>query len=198
MKKAMIFDFGGVLMKTVDYAPRFAWDDRLGLPHGSVERAVHNADSWVQAQHGEIPIQNYWADVARQLKLSGEAIRQLAADFYSGDELDSELIDLIRTLRHDGHPVALLSNDSLELLDKLRQLDIAHLFDPLIVSAETGVMKPDARAYEIVLERLNYPAPQTIFIDDRLDNINGAAALGIQAIHYRAGMDLAAALTKLL
>lgn len=58
-KRAVIFDFGGVLMKTVDYSPRHQWDDRLSLPQGSVEKAVHNSDSWTQAQIGKIPLAGY-------------------------------------------------------------------------------------------------------------------------------------------
>lgn len=198
MKKAIIFDFGGVLMKTVDYAPRHAWDDRLGLAHGRVEQIVHNQKSWVQAQCGEIPPGQYWSDVAEKLNLSDDEVRQLASDFYSGDQLDLTLIDVIHNLRRDGHPVALLSNESPELLDKLRALDIAHLFDPLVVSCDIGVMKPDPRAYRAVLERLAYPAQETIFIDDRIDNIEGAKALGIQTIHYQVGMDLESVLMKIL
>lgn len=192
MQRAVIFDFGGVLMKTVDYSPRFAWDDRLGLPRGSVERIVHNGESWVEAQTGTLSPAAYWADVAQQLKL--EDTTQLSQDFYSGDSLDADLISLIHDLRGAGRAVALLSNDSLELVDKLRRLEIDTLFDPLVISAQIGVMKPHPAAYQAVLDQLKRPPEKTIFVDDRLENVEGAAALGIQAVHYKPGMDLAAIL----
>lgn len=192
MQQAVIFDFGGVLMKTLDYAPRFAWDDRLGLSHGSVERIVHNGDSWVKAQTGLITPQAYWADVAKQLKL--DDVSQLAADFYSGDVLDTTLIRLIHDLRAAGRDVALLSNDSLELKDKLRRLEIDALFDPLIISAEIGVMKPHPAAYQAVLDQLKRSAEEAVFIDDRLVNVQGAEAVGIRGIHYTPNMNLASIL----
>ena len=198
MQRAIIFDFGGVLLKTVDYRPRHAWDDRLGLSHGRVEQAVHNTTSWVQAQCGLILIEDYWQDVAAQLHLSPEDTRQLALDFYSGDQLDLTLIDYLRQLRDDGHTVALLSNESADLPMKLQKLGIADLFDPTVISASIGVMKPAPEAYQAVLTRLKRPADDAIFIDDRLENIHGARALGIHGVHYAAGMDLPAALVDIL
>jgi epoxide hydrolase-like predicted phosphatase len=197
-KRAVIFDFGGVLMKTVDYSPRHQWDDRLSLPHGSVEKAVHNAESWAQAQIGKIPIKIYWENVAQRLNLSIQQVNQLARDFYSGDQLDVDLIEYIQQLRESGFAVGLLSNDSVELRPRLKNLNIEKLFDPLIISAEIGVMKPDARAYQTVLEKLDCSADMTIFIDDRQANVDRAAALGMYPVFYHAGMDLRATLVPIL
>jgi epoxide hydrolase-like predicted phosphatase len=197
-KRAVIFDFGGVLMKTVDYSPRHQWDDRLSLPHGSVEKAVHNAESWAQAQIGKIPIKIYWENVAQRLNLSIQQVNQLARNFYSGDQLDVDLIEYIQQLRESGFAVGLLSNDSVELRPRLKNLNIEKLFDPLIISAEIGVMKPDARAYQTVLEKLDCSADMAIFIDDRQENVDGAAALGIYPVFYHAGMDLRATLVPIL
>ncbi len=196
--RAVVFDFGGVFMKTVDYTVRHQWDDRLSLPHGSVERVVHGSESWRLAQTGLISLDAYWADVATQLKLDAEEIRQLAHDFYSGDELDQELVDYARQLRARGHAVALLSNDSPALLDKLQILQISDLFDPLVISALIGVMKPAAAAYQTVLDKLNCPPEQVIFIDDMPANISGAQVVGIHALHYTTFAALKAALEPLL
>ncbi len=198
LKRAVIFDFGGVLMKTQNRAPRLAWDARLGLPAGSVESVVHGSNEWRLAQIGQLAVADYWAAVARELGLSETEVQQLVVDYFSADQLDPALIDLIERLRTEGHRVALLSNDSPALLDKLRHLDIERLFDPLIISANIGVMKPDAQAYEAVLAALNLPAEQTIFIDDMPANIAGAAALGMHGVRYVDGMDLTAALAPLL
>lgn len=198
MKRVLIFDFGGVLMKTVDYAPRFKWDDRLQLPRGSVERIVHGSESWRLAQTGLMSISDYWQDVAAQLNLSSEALQQLRDDFFSGDQLDQTLVDYIRQKREDGHSIALLSNDSPELLKKLQTLNIAHLFDPLIISANIGVMKPAPESYQAVLDLLNRRPEETIFIDDNPDNIEGAKMLSIHTIHYTPRLNLPDVLNDLL
>lgn len=199
-KRTVIFDFGGVIFKTRDYKPRHAWDARLGLELGSIERAVHNADSWRAAQHGALSLADYWADVADRLNITlAEAEGQLARDFYGGDVMDETVVALIRRLRADGFHVALLSNDAAGLLrPRLARLGIADLFDPLIISSEIGVMKPDAAAYRAVLDRIGRPANETIFIDDMPENVAGAAILGIHAVHYRDSMNLETTLQPLL
>lgn len=198
MKRAVIFDFGGVFMKTTDHEPRYRWDSHLKLTPGSVERVVHGSESWRLAQTGQITVEAYWSDVAQQLNLSSDNTRQLAHDFYSGDQLDSELVVYAQQLRTDGYPVALLSNDSPALREKLQILGIANLFDPLIISAEIGVMKPNPQAYQSVLEKLGMPAEQTIFVDDMPANIAGAATLGIHALQYTTTNALKTALPPLL
>jgi HAD superfamily hydrolase (TIGR01509 family) len=199
-KRAVIFDFGGVIFKTRDYTPRHAWDARLGLAPGSVERVVHGIEQWNAAQRGDISVDGYWAAVAAALNITPQAAStQLAHDFYSGDQLDEDVIAFIGDLRVEGVTVALLSNDCAALLrPRLERLGITPLFDPLVISSEIGVMKPHPDAYTAVLDRLNRPAKATLFIDDREENITGAAALGIHGVHYRDGMALAERVRPLL
>ncbi len=188
MAKALIFDFGNVLMHTVDYTPRHRWDDLLGVGHGTVERAVHNADSWLKAQHGQIAMADYWADVASRLHITMEQVAALAVDFYAGDALDNALVSAIRDWRADGVTTGLLSNDSVELRPKLARLGLQELFSPLIISAEIGAMKPAAPAYQAVMDALPGVLPvDIVFVDDRIENIEGARALGMTAIHYPLG-----------
>lgn len=197
-KRAVVFDFGGVLMRTVDYGPRHAWDRRLGLPAGSVEQAVHGSAAWRAAQLGHIAPAVYWAAVAGELGLDEAAAADLRRDFFSGDQLDADLIALINELRGGGHTVGLLSNETLDLRAWLRALAIDTLFDPLLISAALGAIKPDAAAYQALLAALDRPAREVIFIDDLPANVAGAQALGIHAVRYTAGMDLRAALAPLL
>lgn len=198
MKRALIFDFGGVLMKTVDYRPRHQWDERLALPYGSVESIVHGSVLWHKAQLGQVSPAVYWQGVGDALGIPQQMLVQLEHDYFSGDQLDESLIVYLRQLRQDGFQVGLLSNDSAALRDKLSKLAIADLFDPLLISAEMGVMKPDARIYHHLLEKLGRPAHETIFIDDRAENVQAAAALGIHAIHYTHDLNLPQTLRPLL
>ena len=197
-KPAVLFDFGGVFMKTVNYRPRRLWDERLGLPHGSVEQIVHGSPSWRAVQTGQLDVESYWADVGKQLGLDADDVYQLASDFFSGDQLDLDLVEYSRSLRQRGYSVALLSNDSPTLTDKLRTLRISDLFDPTVISAQIGVMKPDAKAFQAALERLGRPATEVIFVDDLEANVDGARKLGIHAIHYTTTPALQAALENKL
>jgi putative hydrolase of the HAD superfamily len=53
-----------------------------------------------------------------------------------------------------------------------------------VTSAEIGVMKPDPRIYQAMLEKLGVSPPETIFVDDFLENVEGARRLGMRSIHF--------------
>ncbi len=198
MIKAFIFDFGGVVVRTEDYGPRHAWDERLGLPIGSVERAVHHSDLWIQVQLGRITQRAYWNGVAELLYMRKEDIAQLRKDYFSCDRLNYRLLDVIRELREAGYPIALLSNDSLQLESRLRELGIDSLFDHVLISAQIGVMKPDVTAFRVALQALQSAPQQTLFVDDSLINVRAAQSLGLHAMLFRPDTDLRAELTKYL
>ncbi len=198
MIKAFIFDFGGVIVRTEDYSSRHAWDERLGLPVGSVERAVHHSDLWIQAQLGRIPYQAYWDGVAEMLYMRKEDIPELRRDYFSGDRVNYRLVNLIRELREKAYPIALLSNESVELSNRLRELKLNDLFDHVLISAEIGVMKPDPTAYRVALQTLGVAPNEAVFVDDSLPNVRAAQQLGIHAIHSRDCDDLRPEFARLL
>jgi putative hydrolase of the HAD superfamily len=198
MIKAFIFDFGGVLVRTEDDSPRHAWDERLGLPVGSVERAVHHSDIWIQAQLGRITPRAYWNGVAELLYMHKDEIDDLRRDYFSGDRLNYKLVALIRDLRDKGYPVALLSNDSLQLEGRLREMGIYDLFDHVLISAQMGMMKPDPTAYRVALQTLKAAPHEVVLVDDSLANVRGAQPLGLHAILFRPELDLRAEIMKCL
>ena len=58
------------------------------------------------------------------------------------------------------------------------------MFDVLVFSCKEGYRKPEKEIYEITLSRLKSQPEETLFIDDREENIRGAESLGIQAILF--------------
>lgn len=200
MIKAFIFDFGGVIVRTEDYRPRHAWDERLGLPVGSVERAVHHSDIWIQAQLGRISYKSYWDGVAEILYMRKDDhdIEALRRDYFSGDRINYRLVCLIRELREQGYGIALLSNESVELRQRLDELGLTDLFDHILISAEIGVMKPDVTAFRVALQALGVAPHEAVFVDDALPNVRGAQHMGLHVIHSRACDDLRPEVKRLL
>lgn len=199
MIRAVVFDFGGVLMRTLDPAGRRAWESRLGLDPGALELIIHQSDLWIEAQQGLRTPESYWEGVRERLGLSPADLIQLRRDYFSGDVLDRDLITLIESLRAQGYKVGLLSNDSLYLEEKLRvSLGITDCFDAVVISAQIGVMKPEAQSYRAIAHKLGLSLPECVFIDDNTANVDGARGVGMKAILYRAGMDVSAALAPVL
>ena len=163
-----------------------------------MERAAQYSDLWVQAQLGRITPKAYWEGVAELLYMRKEEIGELRKDFFSGDRLNYKLLGLVRELHETGFQTALLTNESLQLEARLRELEIVDLFDHILISAQIGVMMPDPTAYRVALHTLKAAPHETILIDDSLTNVRGAQALGIHTILFRPGTDLRSELRKFL
>ncbi len=188
--KAIIFDFGGVILRTQDWSGRRRWEQRLGLPEHGAEQLVFNSEMGRQAQHGRITYDDLWQWVGQQCGLTAAELAQFQADFWAGDVLDGQLVEWIRGLRPLCQ-TALISNAFDDLRDVLtHQFAIADAFDVIVISAEEGIMKPDPRLYQIALERLGCRPEEAVFIDDFAHNIAGAQAVGLHTIHFKPGIDV--------
>lgn len=188
-RHAIIFDLGGVLLRTEDYEPRHKWDRRLGLAPGSVEAVVHGIEAWREAQLGKISIQEYWEAVREKLPMNPWELADLQHDFYAGDRFDMEMIRLIRKFRRESLRIGLLSNNTLDVLDQLTVLKLRPLFDTCVISAQIGVMKPAPEAYQAILDQMELAPGHALFVDDMQVNVNGALACGMGSIRFVAGMD---------
>ena len=182
--KAVIFDYGGVLARTVDLEPRAAWERHLGLVPGTLTAAVHDKRLWVAAQNGTIQSDAHWQAMGEALGLSKSQLRGLRASFYAGDVLNQQLLARIDRLRQQGMALGLLSNFSTDLRGMLEAQDLVRRFDHIAISAEIGVMKPDAAAYEAILGMLDLPASACVFIDDLPANVTAARALDMHGIVF--------------
>ena len=196
--RGVIFDYGRVLAYTQNQAPRAAWERRLGLQPGALTRAVHNEHSWIAAQRGVITSDRHWQTVGAGLGLLSDDTAALRAAFYSGDVLNVELVACIDRLRASRLRVGLLSNFSTDLRAMVVQQDLLWRFDALAISAEIGVMKPDAAAYRAVLAMLGLAAQTCVFIDDLPANVAAAQGVGMHGIVFEDNPSCLAALTRLL
>ena len=197
MIRAVIFDVGGVLIRTVDPSPRRALEERLGLAPGEAERLVFNSPHGAKAQHGIIRSAKLWAWVQTQLGLDEAGLAAFQREFFAGDVLDETLVTLVRELRK-RYQTAILSNYMDDLLENVtKRYPMADAFDVIVGSAYEGVTKPDAAIFERVLARLERAPQEAVFIDDLDRNIAGAQAVGLATIHYTPGLDVAAALADL-
>lgn len=193
--KAVIFDVGGVLIRTADHTGRQKWESRLQLPPGGAEATVLNSDMGHRAQRGEITTDSLWSWVGEHLGL-GSDLPQFREDFWRGDFVDQSLVGLVRNLRR-RYTLAIISNAMDSLNQMLKEYGLLDEFDLVVGSAYEGVMKPDPAIYERTLDRLEVSPRESVFIDDSPVNIAGAQALGMNAILFRPSTDLPGELSRI-
>ncbi len=198
--KVVIFDMGGVLVRTEDTAPRAALGLRFGKTYRELDQIVFANKSSLRASCGEISARDHMQHVMRTLDLpeTDETINNFVDEFFHGDEVDKGIIDYIQSLR-PRYQTVLLSN----AWDNLRkvlatQWKIADAFDEIFISAEMGVAKPDPKIYKMVLEKLDVAPEETVFIDDFIENIEAARKLGMNGLHFQNKDEVMAELMSLV
>jgi len=182
--EAVIWDLGGVILRTEDRRLRAAWESRLNLPEGELDKLVFAGEMGRKAALGQAQAEDVWRWVGSRLELRPEELERLQHEFWQGDQLDRALVQFIRELRQDCR-TALLSNAWPGMRQMIEnEWGIADCFDDLFISAEIGLAKPDPKIYRLALDRLDLPPARAVFIDDFNENVRAAAALGLRAIQF--------------
>ena len=189
--KAFLFDCGGVLLRNGDLSAYETWEHRLGLQSGELARRLWTGETWSRAELGEISDDEFWDSSGHQLGLhDANQIAALRRDLWATWVLDETVLRLIDAARQ-RQTVALLSNATDALEETLRtRYRVADRFDLIVNSARIGVAKPDERIFKEALDRLELEPAETVFIDDRVENITAAAALGMHVIWFVQAPDL--------
>ncbi len=194
--RAVIFDIGGVLVRTEDQEPRRKWEKRFGLPEWGLAELVFNCPASRRASVGQATRHEVWAEVARQLSLAPAELEELKADFWKGDTWDADLLAFIRSLR-PRFQTGIISNAWPDAREAVKARVNGEAFDVIIFSGEEGVEKPDPEIYRRALARLNVAPAEAVFVDDMLPNVEAARALEMHGVRFRTGIDVRAELEKL-
>ncbi len=182
--RAVILDFGGVLIHNHDGRARRAWEERLGLKAGELAALVFNNPVAAAATVGKATEPQVWEYVCQHLGLDEGACAQLEEDFWKGDVINHTLVAYAHHLR-PRYRTAILSNAWPKLRYYLSEaFRISYAFDTLIISAEEGLAKPDQRIYFRAVERLGVRPAEAVFVDDLPENVAAARACGLYAIQY--------------
>lgn len=185
MIKAVIFDMGGVLLRTVDQGPREALGARYGFDTKRLFDVVFTSESSRQAEVGQKPDEVHWKWALDELGIPQEERADFIKQFWAGDRMDYELLDFIQSLR-PAIRTGLLSNAWLNTRSNITRHwgALEPFFDVTIFSAELGMRKPAPEFFHWLLERLNAQPGEAVFVDDYGKNIEAASALGMHAVKF--------------
>lgn len=202
--RAILFDIGGVLLRTEDRGPRAALAARFGLDYEGIDRLVWGSPVSLAAEEGRAEPADVWEAVRQTLNLTAEEIVEFEKQFFGGDRVDHALLDRIRAYR-STYKTGLLSNawpkNVLALFYErygLQREWVESCFDLAVSSAAAGVRKPDRRIFEYTAARVGVAPHEIVFVDDFQHNVDGARKAGWQAVHFKTRDQALAELEALL
>jgi 2-haloacid dehalogenase len=183
--EAVVFDLGGVL---IDWDPRRLYR-KLLADEAAVEEflATITTAEWNAEQDRGRPFAEAVAELVERHPDHAAAITAYHERWPEmlGGEIPGT-VALLAELRDAGVPLYALSNWSAETFRLTRdRFPFLAWFDGLVVSGEEGVIKPDRRIFELLLERFGLVAAATLFVDDSPANVAAARAVGMDAVRFR-------------
>lgn len=181
----IIFDLGGVV---------FHWDfaniidnvlnnaDKRNLIIGKI---FHHND-WVEFDRGTISLEDVIERGAERTKLEIDEIEQALKNIPYSLAVNNKTIDIIQKLKNTGkHKLFVLSNMPMEftkfILEKFSFWD---LFDGIVFSCRIKMVKPELEIYNYLISNYSINPKDSVFIDDREENLIPAASLGLKTIKF--------------
>lgn len=196
MERALILDFGGVITRTL-FETHAESEAALGLAPGTLTwRGPFDPagdELWRSMQADEITEREYWRRRTVEVgELVGADWSQMSDFVLAARGADPDAIirpearAAVAAAAAAGVRLALLSNE-LDLFygdDFRHRLPFLNDFDLIHDATYSGLLKPDARAYQACLKDLGLEAKDCLFVDDQTRNIAGAEKLGLPSVHF--------------
>ena|SRR5215467_2068325 len=195
---ALLFDLGRVVFD-IDFKRAMACWARHGKCEPEEITARFSADEVVrQYEAGKVDDAVYFAHLRKMLGVDitdAQLLEGWNAIFVG--EIPGIAPLLARAARH--LPLYVLSNTNPPHIAHFSKTyaDVLGHFRELYLSSTIGLLKPDRAAYDHVVKAIGAPASRIVFFDDLADNIAGARAYGLTAVHVKSSEDVANALTAL-
>jgi glucose-1-phosphatase len=195
---ALLFDLGRVVLD-IDFKQAMACWARHGKCEPADIAARFKSDEALrQYESGKIDEATYFAGLRDMLgvDITHEQLLEGWNAIFIG-EIPGIAPLLARAARR--LPLYALSNTNPPHIAHFSKLhaDVLGHFREMYLSSTIGLLKPDAAAYDHVVRAIGAPASRIVFFDDLADNIAGARAYGLTAVHVTSSEDVAQALTAL-
>lgn len=189
--RVVLFDYGEVISFSPSQFDREALVELAG---------VRAEDFWsgywvdrAELDQGRLSTHDYWVRLAGRLGVewSNSRIQQLwVADYRGWLSINPDVFDILAELHEGGSRLYLLSNAGFDYASYFRHSPMARFFDRMFLSAEMDLVKPDSAIYVKVLDELGIAGEQMLFIDNKPENVEAAAGLGIVSHSFVSADDL--------
>ena len=177
--KNVVFDLGRVVFaqdpakSTAEFKQFFAYVSLTPMPQ-----------FWTDYDMGVLSFEQVAEELAAYRGVEPKFAREMITIAIGKQETIRPTEKLIDELKAAGYKLYVLSNMSREFIDFLRKQKVYENFDGDVVSCEVGIVKPMPEIYDLLLKRFDLNPAETIFIDDRKENVDAAAAKGIATFHF--------------
>lgn len=180
--KAVIFDLNGVFIVSPRLSERFEKD--FGILPNVFLPALASVMSQVRLPNAP-SLYACWAPYLKKWNV-GLDKAGLERYWFNAETENTEMVEVARELKRKGIRLFILSNN---LRERGNYYDVhfpflKEFFEKCYFSWQTGFIKPDIRAFRLILEENGLEAADCVYFDDSHQNVDAASSLGIQSYLY--------------
>lgn len=190
MIKNIVFDLGNVLLdfKPLEYLKAKGIE---GDKCKQVLSEVFKSEEWLMLDRGTITEEEAIDKICKRSKENSDLIRLAMDNWYEILIPIQESVEILKNIKANGYKAYVLSNFHLIAYENVTEkYSFFKYFDGGVISYEENLLKPEADIYDRLIKRYDIKPEETIFIDDTLENVEGAKALGINGILFKSPEDL--------
>ena len=201
MRRAVLFDFGGVIL-TSPFEEFARFERERALPEGFLRR-VNSTDpdtnAWARLERGHLDVAGFNVAFAEESARLGHRVEGAEVLALLGGEVRPVMVEALRRLRAaERFIIGLLTNNFVAAADRAPAARgsvgesasdppadwaaVLGMFDAVIESSRVGVRKPDPRFYELACAELDINPAEAVFLDDLGVNLKPARAMGMATI----------------
>ena len=193
--KSIIFDLGEVLLN-ISYQNTINEFEKLGIENSSsfYSKKLQN-NMFNLLETGKISEDEFVSKIQNSCKNASEKEIIFAWNSMLLN-LPENRIYLLKKLKSEYNIYLLSNTNSIHItafkkrLGKEKYLEFYNLFDKVYYSHKIGHRKPNAEAFQLIIEENNLNSDEVLFIDDSPQHIEGAKKLGINCYHLKDGEDV--------
>ncbi len=183
--KSVIFDLGGVLIEWNPDRILEGYYTDAGL-RAKLKSALFQHPDWLHFDRGTLQETELVARAAHRTGRPRTELEGLLGAVRESLDAKAGTVELLRRLAGRGVPLYCLSNVSPDMYSYLQQRhSFWGAFRGIVTSGETRLMKPEREIFELLLQRYRLHARDSVFVDDNMPNIEGARAMGINAVWFK-------------
>ena len=198
MIKNIIFDIGRVLVTfdPIQYVNSLGFDEETAR---AVVGAIFHDPLWIETDRGVIPVEEFEEAFVANAPDYEPQIREAYRKMGRMIQLMPHTMPWVKALKERGYRLYVLSNYGEYLFLKSKdRLDFMPYMDGAVISYQIQMIKPDQEIYEYILNKYGLLPEESVFIDDRPENVEGAKLIGMNGILFEDFEQASGELEKML